>query len=96
MLRRVALERSVLRLLVTANIFPRSLIHVTLMMQEMRSSETSVLTGTSRRNIADGGILQYYSMLVLCDLTEALLSLQTLKLTGQTCCYSRTHEMNKF
>jgi predicted hotdog family 3-hydroxylacyl-ACP dehydratase len=36
--------RSVRRLLVTANVFPRSQTLVTLMMEALRSSETSVLT----------------------------------------------------
>jgi hypothetical protein len=37
-------RRCVLRLLVTANVVPNELIHVTLMMEALRSSETSVLT----------------------------------------------------
>jgi hypothetical protein len=49
--------RSVRRLLVTANV-PSSQIHVTLMMEVIPSSETSVLTRAIRRNIPKDGILR--------------------------------------
>jgi hypothetical protein len=53
----VTLLRSVLPLLVTANVVPSSPIIVTLMMEVICFSETSVLTVATLRNIAEDGIL---------------------------------------
>jgi hypothetical protein len=45
------------RLLVTANVVPSSPILVTMMIAAIRSSETSVLTRATWRNIPEDGIL---------------------------------------
>jgi hypothetical protein len=56
-----------LRLLVTANVIPRSRILVALMMEAMCSSETSALTRATLRNIPDGGIFHILRKFTVCN-----------------------------
>jgi hypothetical protein len=51
--------RSVLRLLVTASVVPSSSILVTLIMEALSLSETSVFTIATRHNISEDSTLQY-------------------------------------
>jgi hypothetical protein len=60
----VSEERSVRRLLVTADVVPSLPIIVTMMMEAPRSYETSVLTRVTRRNIPEDGILYWYNYFI--------------------------------
>jgi hypothetical protein len=57
---RVTRIRSVLLLLVTINVVPNSPILITLMMEAMRSSETSDLTRITLRHFPEDNILHSY------------------------------------
>jgi hypothetical protein len=56
--RTLGISSQLIRLLVTASLVPNSPILVTLMKVELHSSETSVLTRVTRRNIPEGAFFK--------------------------------------
>jgi hypothetical protein len=76
--------RNVHRLLVTANVVPSLPILVSLMMEALRSSETSVLTRATRRNIPENSILDVVLSLVHCCGWSKVSGLLEAQLTGPT------------
>jgi hypothetical protein len=85
--------RSAVRLLVTAKIVPSSPILVTLMMEAMCSSETSVLTRAMQRNIPEENILNnkaYPSKIYVITIEYRLVKIQVSSTT-----HAMSHNISK-
>jgi hypothetical protein len=87
-------QRSLLYLLVTAKV-PSSSILVTLIMEALRSSETSVLTRAARRNIPEDDILHSQSQRWKPQISHNSFMLPTLDFCTETSQFPRFHDLTE-
>jgi hypothetical protein len=85
-----------LRLLVSANIVPFSPIPVTLIMEAIHSSETSVPTGTTRHHMPEDDILRTELNYPSYPIWYKLPSDTDVSLRGSNSCNGRVHQITSF